>query len=255
MMGLLRTILQKRGYVLWKRDFFRFGISPFVDMARLNAAWGRPLHVVFDVGANEGQFARDARQELPRAEIYSFEPHPRTFEKLTRSNTDDLMFQHCLALGEEVGDVSFYEYGAEGDSSQRNSLITNARSTRFGYQSREIKVRGTTIDDFCATRNIEQIDFLKIDVEGAELSVLKGGKDMLSRRRIMAVYFEFNDLDPMPDLDGGALMPIARYLGDFGLRYACTYTDFLLHRNELNVVANALFVLPPADERTSAHGD
>jgi FkbM family methyltransferase len=165
------------------------------------------------------------------------------------------MVQHCLALGEDDGEVSFYEYGAEGDSSHRNSLVPNARSTRFGYQSTEIKVRGTTLDDFCATQNIEQIDFLKIDVEGAELSVLRGSRNMLSRRKIMAVYFEFNDLDPMPGLDGGALMPIAHYLGVFGLRYACTYTDSLMHRNELNVVANALFVLPPANACVSNHGD
>ena len=46
-------------------------------------------------------------------------------------------------------------------------------------------------------------------------------------------------------MSGGLLMPIARYLGKFGLRYACTYTDFLLHGYQLHVVDNAMFVLPP----------
>jgi FkbM family methyltransferase len=245
MRQIFRSFLHKQGYVLWKRQFLRFGISPFVDMTRLNSAWGRSLNILFDVGANTGQFASEARQELPAAKIYSFEPHPRTFEKLVRSNIDNLMFPHSLALSDTDGEATFYEYGSEGDGTQINSLVPDARfPTRFGYKSREIKVRSSTLDHFCAAQNIEQVDFLKIDVEGGELSVLTGGKDMLSRERIMAVYMEFNDLDPMAGATGGSLVPIARYLGEFGLRYACTYTDRLLHGNDLHVVANALFVLP-----------
>ena len=128
MKGLLRSFLAKRGYVLWKRDFFRFGISPFVDMARLNAAWERPLDVVFDVGANVGQFAAEAREALPAAKIFSFEPHPRSFEKLADSRADGRMFRHCLALSDVVGEVVFYEYGREGDGSHINSLVPNRDS-------------------------------------------------------------------------------------------------------------------------------
>jgi FkbM family methyltransferase len=245
MKQITRFILSRLGYVLWKRQFLRFGISPFIDIARLNSAWGRPLKVIFDVGANVGQFAIEARQDLPDAKIYSFEPHPLTFEKFVKSNTDKLIFPYSLALSDKDGEVTFYEYACEGDGTQINSLVPDARfPTRFGHKSREIKVRSSTIDHFCETLNIDQIDFLKIDVEGGELAVLKGSTRMLTRERIMAVYMEFNDLEPMPGATGGALAPIARYLRDFGLRYACTYTDRLLHENELHVVANALFVLP-----------
>lgn len=247
MKQLLRSLLDRSGYVLWKRNFFRFGISPFVDMARLNAAWKRPLDVVFDVGANIGQFAAEARKALPTAEIFSFEPHPRSFEKLAGSQADGRMFCYHLALSDVVGEVDFHEYSREGEGSHLNSLVPDARfSTRFGYKSSPIKVRSSTLDRFCAAENIDRIDFLKVDVEGAELSVLKGAEVMLARGRILAAYLEFNDLEPAENASGGSLLPLARYLGQFGLRYACTYTDFLLSGNELHVVANALFVLPPA---------
>lgn len=247
MKQLLRSFLARYGYVLWKQDYFRFGISPFVDMARLNAAWGRSIAVLFDVGANVGQFAGEARQALPDTRIYSFEPHPRSFEKLLTLKTDKLMFPNCLALSDSTGDATFYEYASEGDGSHINSLVPNARfPARFGYKGQEITVRSSTLDRFCAGQSIGRIDFLKVDVEGAELAVLKGAADMLSQGRISAVYLEFNDLDPAIGMNGGALMPIARYLGDFGLRYACTYTDSLMHGNELHVAANALFVLPPS---------
>lgn len=246
MKNLLRSLLERRGYVLWKRDFFRFGISPFVDMARLNAPWGRSLDVLFDVGANVGQFAREARRELPRTKIYSFEPHPRSFEKLSQSGPVDLIDRHCLALSNIAGEVVLYEYSNEGDGSHINSLVPDARfPARFGYTGRPIKVISATLDGFCAGESIDRIDFLKIDVEGAELSVLKGAAGMLARGKILAIYFEFNDIEPMPGATGGSLLPIARYLGEFGLQYACTYTDFLLHGDQLHVVANALFVLPP----------
>src|SRR5262249_30839154 len=93
--------------------------------------------------------------------------HPRTFEKLMALNTDNRIFRYSLALGDKEGEVNFYEYGSEGDGTQINSLVPNARfPTRFGYKSREIKVRSSTIDIICAAENISQIDFLKIDVEG-----------------------------------------------------------------------------------------
>lgn len=248
MKNLLRSFLAKRGYVLWKRNFFRFGISPFVDMARLNMTWGRSLDVVFDVGANVGQFAQEARHELPAATIYSFEPHPRSFEKLSKVAVGGRIDPQCSALSDRIGEVMFYEYDIEGAGSHLNSLVPDARfPTRFGYEGHAITVQSTTLDHFCASHSIDCIDFLKIDVEGAELSVLKGATDMLARGKILAVYFEFNDLEPAPGTTGGSLMPIARYLGEFGLRYACTYTDFLLHGDQLHVVANALFVLPPKE--------
>lgn len=76
--------------------------------------WGRPLQTVFDVGAHIGQFAAETRHAWPSAEIHSFEPHPRTFERLAGSTGDHLTLRHQVALGDEAGEVPFYEYGSEG---------------------------------------------------------------------------------------------------------------------------------------------
>lgn len=245
----IRSFLAKNGYVLWKWNFIRFGVSPFLDVGRLNSAWGRQLEIVFDVGANAGQFTQEVRRRFPHVVIHSFEPHPTTFEALVRQKVDDRMLPHCLALGEKNGPVSFFEYG---ENSEWNSLVPNARfTTQFSMKNSEITVESMTLDDFCVKHEINHIDLLKLDVEGAELSVLKGAQRMLRLGRIMAIYCEFNDLCSLPGSAGGALIPLADYLSNFGLRYACTYTDNLLFRRELFVVANALFVLPPRNEDTS----
>ena len=67
---LMRIGLDQIGYVLWKQEFFRYGISPFVDIARLNRAWSRSVQTFFDVGANIGQTAQEALKAFPEARIF-----------------------------------------------------------------------------------------------------------------------------------------------------------------------------------------
>lgn len=56
--------------------------------------------------------------------------------------------------------------------------------------SKQVKVPGICLDDYCKSVGITQVDFLKVDVEGAELEVLQGAKELLSMGRIAAVLFE-----------------------------------------------------------------
>ena len=56
----------------------------------------------------------------------------------------------------------------------------------------ELKVEGITIDQYCLKNNIEQIDILKIDVQGNELKVLEGAKRMLTNNRIKLIFLEIS---------------------------------------------------------------
>lgn len=238
--NLIRAGLERGGYVMWKREFLRYGVDPLLDIQRLGRRWGRPVKVAFDIGANVGQTAREFLKAFPAARVHAFEPHPTTFRELQKLS-DPRLRQHNLALGETSGSVTMYEYGETGGASLRNSLAPNARTaSQFGYQATERSVACTTLDAFCADQGIDRVDLLKIDVEGFELAVLKGGPKMLED--VAFIYLEFNDLVPRDDADGGALLPIAQYLAPFGFRFAATYTDFLEVEGQFFAVANALFV-------------
>jgi FkbM family methyltransferase len=250
----IRAVLDEMGYVLWKKDFLQYGISVYDDIARLNRAWGRSVNTFFDVGANIGQTTRQALHRFPSAHVYAFEPHPRSFRTLA-AITDKRLSAHQLALGERSGKAKLYQYGDAGDGSLINSLVSDARfPTQFGHQPKqELEVACSTIDDFCLEHGIDGIDVLKLDTEASELAVIKGAERMLGSGRGYYVYTEFNDLQPQRGVSGGALIPIADLLAQFGFRYVATYTDFVLPEGKMHVCANALFALPPIGTQSKPH--
>jgi FkbM family methyltransferase len=146
---------------------------------------------VFDVGANQGQYLEAAIHGLsnqPRS-IHSFEPSAATFRALAeRCGHITGARLNPFGLGARAGE---YDLFSDGERSGLASL-TERQLEHLGisHQLSE-RVRIETLDGYCADQGIEQIDLLKIDVEGHELDVLRGADDMLSRRRIRMVTFEF----------------------------------------------------------------
>ena len=241
---IIRSALSRLGYVLWKREFLRFGVDPFLDIRRLATMWRLPIGTVFDVGANDGGFLGQAHAAFPEARFYSFEPHPATFRRLTERMRLPRTELFELGLGDRRGPVVFHEYGREGDGALINSMVPDAPyAVRGGFPSQPITVPCDTLDLFCRDKGVGHVDVLKIDVEGFEAAVLRGAEGMLRANAIRFVYLEYNDLCPVPKANGGALIPIAEYLSGWGYRCVATYTDFVLA--DLMSVANALFAVAP----------
>jgi FkbM family methyltransferase len=237
---MIRPILARMGYVLWKRDFLRYGVLPFLDIERLDRQWGTSVETFFDVGANVGQTAHEALDAFPKARIFSFEPQIDTFQKLAMLANPRLGI-YPLAFADHNGEAIFYEYASDGDGTQINSLVPDARfPTQFDYHPKPTKVTCLTIDQFCAEQKIERIDVLKIDTEGSELIVLKGAEKMFGQGKIRFVYTEYNDVLPKPGTTGGSLAAIAEYLCRFGFILIATYTDRVME-NEMFVSSTALF--------------
>jgi FkbM family methyltransferase len=200
----VRWLISKAGFDIVPLS--AFGHDPFRDIRLLNEKWNSSVRMFFDVGAHTGSTSLKALEEFPEARIFAFEPHPTTFSHLTDatknySAVDPVQF----ALGAETGKKVMHTY----EMATINSLIPNARyPVRFGKVSSPTTINCTTVDLFCAERKIRKIDVLKIDTEGFDLEVLKGAHEMLNRGAISFVYFEFNDIQPVKNLVGGALAPI-----------------------------------------------
>jgi FkbM family methyltransferase len=139
---------------------------------------------VLDVGANAGDWAAMAARVAPGRRIHSFELSPRTFERLQeRTAALPQVTANPFGLGETDGEVTFHYYP---DSDDRSSLVL----VPDGFTKVEARGSIRTGDGYAAASHIEQIAYLKIDVEGAEMSVLRGFRDCFENGRIAAVQFE-----------------------------------------------------------------
>jgi FkbM family methyltransferase len=228
----VRKTFERRGFVLLRPEY-RFGIDPFVDVRRIAALRGIVIDNVFDVGANDGETALSLTQQFPHAKITSFEPHPRTFSKLTARLGKN---PNLTAVNVALGSVNQTLQLSDRDNDKFNSFVYSDPGASA------IPVACTTIDSYCAANHVERIGFLKIDAEGFDLEVVRGASTMLARHAIDFVYFEFNQLRTQ----GGHndLLPIYDLLEPAGFHFVATYLDYVeVAADKFFIVSNALFFL------------
>jgi FkbM family methyltransferase len=153
--------------------------------------------VIFDIGANIGEYSLCIMRHIPRARVYAFEPSSLVYSQLTqnlgKTNTEERVLPFRLGFSDTNRTVDLYSYAANGVEASVMSSVDLRRPTQVvdvkTKASEQIEVQ--TIDHFCASQGIRRIDFLKMDVEGHELAVLNGAARMLSSGSISTIQFEF----------------------------------------------------------------
>lgn len=153
---------------------------------------GRAAPVVFDVGANEGQWLAAVLRIVPTASVHAFEPQAALAARIGQRHPDVLI--NKVALGDAPGTLELYDY-ADHPGSQHASLLSGVIDGLHHGASRATKVAVTTLDDYCSEHSVGTIDLLKLDVEGFELNALRGATRMLEGGRISAIQFEFNEMN------------------------------------------------------------
>lgn len=166
--------------------------------------------VVFDVGANLGLWAIPAsRRAGPHARVEAFEPVPENHARLVRNlalNGVDSVRCHCLAVADVSGERAFR---AAPHNSAHGSLV--ARQENPGET-----VPVTSIDEHCDRHGIDRIDWLKVDVEGAESLVFAGAVRLLSGPAAPAILFEVGET--LAVRLGSSSPKVKRMLVDLGYR-------------------------------------
>lgn len=148
--------------------------------------------IVFDVGANKGDYVKKVLDCAPNANVYAFEPHPTTFQKLlSLSKSMRNLYAINKGCGDRSGKLKFFDH-ANADGSEHASLIEDIIIDLHKSDAICYDVEVTTIDMFCSESNITKIDLLKIDTEGYEFNVLNGAINTIKNNLINYIYFEFN---------------------------------------------------------------
>jgi FkbM family methyltransferase len=139
--------------------------------------------VVMDIGANEGEHTVFCAKRLTKGRVFSFEPNIAMRERLTRNiaaNGFDNVTVVPMALSDRRGEMVLYSaHERFSDGSYNDGLAT--LFAREGVADLLGSVAVTTLDEFVQEQGLDRVDILKIDVEGAEYSVLSGGLSVLRR--------------------------------------------------------------------------
>ena len=144
--------------------------------------------IVFDIGANRGDWAKEFLEQVPGASMFCFEPDPSSeFEIMNNVGVGRDITIYNIALSNVSGTTSLFTTKALWGGA---SIVPNEK--REGYSTFEVPV--TTLDDFVAN-NLFFPDVIKIDVEGAEMLVLLGGKRTLQTTRIVEFEFGTNQFE------------------------------------------------------------
>ncbi len=178
--------------------------------------------IIFDVGANKGQYANLIDSVfVGKAKIYSFEPGKFTYSELLK-NTSQIknIEKNNFGFGSENTEM-YLNYDNQG--SGLASVYNRKLDHMGGGLDKKEKINIKKIDDFCTSNNIEKIDLLKMDVEGHELEVLKGAKNMLEKNSVKTIQFEF----------GGANIDSRTYFQDFYYLLKDKYTIYRILQNGL----------------------
>lgn len=139
------------------------------------------MPVIFDVGACKGEYTDYVLSKIPQAKCFLFEPNPELFNGLKYKN------KYQLALADKTGQIDFHL--CSGKHNELSSIYERDVFKETGSET--ITVNTKTIDEFCVSKFVLIIDILKIDVEGAEFSVLKGAENMMSQKRIKFIQVEY----------------------------------------------------------------
>jgi FkbM family methyltransferase len=140
--------------------------------------------IVFDVGANQGDWTAAVLAEIPTATVHAFEIIEETNAALAkRMAGEPRVVVNRFGLSDSAGMLKMRSF----EGSSKLASCTEYPHGKF----REVSCQVRRGDEYLRERSISRIDFLKLDVEGAERLVLKGFEQALDSARIDVIQFEY----------------------------------------------------------------
>ncbi len=168
----VKFILNINEYVM--KQIFMFGIyeKPYIKL--LTSFPENQIRTIIDIGANIGNYTLSFKKKYPNTIIHSFEPNSINAERL-RKNIELNQFSYIkvnqLGLSDNAGELKLYF--------DEKNMGGASLAEKAGNNFEVIKL--TTLDDYCLENKIDQIDILKIDIEGGEIFCLNGACKILNK--------------------------------------------------------------------------
>ena len=149
-------------------------------------------NAILDIGAHTGQFHSWAKKVWPDAGIFMIEANPlheSTLDRLAMMNGDNYLM---AALGDEEREVTFYTR-SDKPHTEGNSYYKEANYWDIPQLVQESKVKLQKLDNVFEDEAV--FELIKIDTQGSELDILKGGKNLYKKASVIIMevsYIEYN---------------------------------------------------------------
>lgn len=180
--------------------------------------------VVLDIGANIGYYSVLASKLVgKKGKVYAFEPDPRNL-KLLYKNLEVNGCQNVVVVEAALGSKKGKLFLTQDISNPGESSLAK------GKKGKKILVDVIRLDDFVRQKRIKNVDLIKIDVEGAELEVLRGGLATLKKARDLKIFIECN-------------APALRKFGESGISLCAFLKGLGLEIKEIPGEPNNLFAI------------
>jgi FkbM family methyltransferase len=153
-----------------------------------------PDPIVFDVGAHLGESIDFFTNIYPESRITSFEPNPEAFQELVRKNAKNAIIVQ-EGLSNSIGSATYYKQTMShlGGLKKINSDSKDSLGYASNALNQSLEIKINTLDNYCKTNNIDAIDILKIDVQGLEVEVLQGAKEILKNTKVITLELSLYD--------------------------------------------------------------
>jgi FkbM family methyltransferase len=208
---------------------------------RLDANWVRDagIKTVLDIGANTGQFTGAVRAVLPEATIYAFEPLPECCRELKSRFADaPTVCVFGVALGEEDGEVTFHRNVYSQSSSVLELADLHRQMSPWASKTEPVPVPMRRLDSLLPDLDLIPPVIIKIDVQGYEDRVLRGGAQVIREARYVLVETAF---EPLYEAQATFAAVYDMMIG-YGFRFAGNLNQIENPADGRPLFADALFV-------------
>lgn len=199
--GLINTCAGKEHFIHFQNAILHFGmgsgeLAPYTEIV-INHGYeissefiAKGNNTVIDLGANIGIYSISQGQRLKGGKVFAFEPNPVVFGRLKKNiavNNMSNVFAFNKAVTANTGSVQF----CFREKRTTQGSVTGNNIGNF----QKYNVESVTLDDIVEGENLKGIDILKIDVEGSEVDVLKGGmRKALNLTKNIVLEYHSNEL-------------------------------------------------------------
>jgi len=166
---------------------------------------GREDPTILEIGSNDGSSTLWFFEVFEAPKVYCFEPDPRAirrFNSKVGNHTNIKLFE--IALSDRNGEIEFHQSSGHTKNKKVNTkpngwdLSGSIRQPKdhlirhpWVKFEKKIKVQTSTLDTWCNINGISNIDFIWMDVQGAEIDVFRGGKNSINKTRF--IYTEYSN--------------------------------------------------------------